>query len=541
MSPRVISYIRFSSKRQARGRSEERQGDSAQKWCEANGFVLDENLADLGLSAFRGRQRTKGDLAAFLQNIEEGRIPAGSYLLVEHFDRLSREEVSDAQDLVKSILKKGVFIVTLLDGAKYTKESLNNLGALFTMLIMFSRAHEESRIKGERVTDTYTRKRAEGLRPFGAAPGWLKRKKDSKDGEWEVIPELADIVVKVFEHAANGFGGPSIAKLANAEKWPLPTRRTAWSTENWHSKMPAIILKNRAVLGETEHWLRSRKAMEEAQVDAPFKSGKIIKDYYPRIVSDDLWYRARAAVASRKTLPPRRDEHYLNIFSGLLRCGHCGASVQRKAELRGWSRAQLTCTNKMAGVTTCKTASANKTEPAVLTDICMHAGDMLGLGYDKQAAVEEIEVANSKLADVAEKIANLGVAIQQAGPIPEFLEQVQLLSKERSSLEELIESRRQQLTLEPNSMFDTVYADGVLSILHERSDEAKILRADCNLRLRRAISAVWLYAYDVAVVQFKKSPYLLTIKLSPKAVGDLTPAWDASVRGELVLPTLKST
>jgi DNA invertase Pin-like site-specific DNA recombinase len=331
MKPRVISYIRFSSKRQADGRSEERQGDSAQKWCEANGHVLDENLADLGVSAFRGRQRTKGGLAAFLQNVENGKIPAGSYLLVEHFDRLSREEVSDAQDLVKSILKKGVIIVTLLDGAQYTKESLNNLGALFMMIMMFSRAHDESKVKGERVTATFSRKRAEGLRPFGSAPGWLQRKENGKDGEWEVIPELADIVVKVFEHAANGMGGPSIAKLANAEGWPIPTRRTAWSTENWHSKMPAIILKNRAVLGEAEHWLRSKKAMEQAQVDVPFKSGKVIKDYYPRIISDDQWYRARAAVASRKTLPPRRDEHYLNIFSGLLRCGHCGASVQRKA------------------------------------------------------------------------------------------------------------------------------------------------------------------------------------------------------------------
>jgi hypothetical protein len=304
--------------------------------------------------------------------------------------------------------------------------------------------------------------------------------------------------------------------------------------------MPAIILKNRAVLGEAEHWLRSKKAMEQAQVDVPFKSGNVIKDYYPRIVTDDQWYRARAAVASRKTLPPRRDEHYLNIFSGLVRCGHCGASVQRKAELRGWSRAQLTCTNKMAGVTTCKTASANKTEPALLTDICMHAADVLGLGYDKQAAVEEIEVAESKRLDVAEKISNLGVAIQQAGPIPEFLEQVQLLTRERTNLEDIIETRRQQLSLEPNSMFDTAYADSVLSKLHERSDEAKMLRADCNLRLRRAISAIWLYAYDLVVVQFKKSPYLLTIKLSPKARGDATPAWDASLRGELVLPKLKA-
>lgn len=541
MKPRVISYVRFSSKRQASGRSEERQGDSALKWCEANGLVLDDNLSDLGVSAFRGSHRTraKGGLAQFLQNVENGKIPAGSYLLVEHFDRLSREEVSDAQDLVKSILRKGITIVTLLDGARYTKDSLNNLGALFMMIMMFSRAHEESRTKGDRVTDAFAAKRSQGQRPFGSAPGWLRRKADGKDGEWEVVQELADVVVKVFEHAANGMGGPSIAKIANAEKWPLPTRRTAGSTETWHAKMPAIVLRNRGVLGEAEHKLSSKKAMERAQVEVPFMSGNVIKDYYPRVISDDLWHRARAAIASRKTLPARRDEHYLNIFSGLLRCGHCGASVQRKSEQRGWSRAQLTCTNRMAGVTTCRTASSNKTEPFVLRDICAYAADALGLGYDKQAAVEDIEVAESKLKDVAEKIANLGGAIQAAGPIPEFLKQVQLLTTERASLEEAIESRRQQLTLEPNSMFDTDYVEKVVSKLHERSEDAKVLRADCNLRLRRAVAAVWLFAYDMAAVQFKNSPYRLTVKLLPKAAGDNSPAWDASSRGELVLPELK--
>lgn len=202
MKPRVISYTRFSSRRQSHGKSEERQEDAARSWCVRNGFELDENISDLGVSAFRGRHRNKGALSTFLRRIQDGKIPKGSYLLIEHFDRLTREEVSDAQDLVKLILREGVNIVTLLDGRVYSRESLNDLEALLVMLMMFSRAHEESRAKGDRVAETFKRKRAEGNRVFGAAPGWLRRKQGSALGEWEAISELADIVVRVFELAA---------------------------------------------------------------------------------------------------------------------------------------------------------------------------------------------------------------------------------------------------------------------------------------------------------------------------------------------------
>lgn len=279
MKPRVISYTRFSSRRQRHGRSEERQGDAARAWCERNGLELDENISDLGVSAFRGKHRNKGALSEFLRRIEEGKIPPGSYLLIEHFDRLTREEVSDAQDLVKLILKKDVNIVTLLDGRVYTRDSLNDLHSLLVMILMFSKAHEESRAKGDRVADTFKRKRSEGKRVFGAAPGWLKRKNGSD--EWEVIPELAAIVVRVFELAASGVGGPSIARIANDEKWPVPTRKTAVSTTYWHSKLPQILLRNRAVLGETEHTFTNRKALEDAGSEKAIKSGLVLKEYYP--------------------------------------------------------------------------------------------------------------------------------------------------------------------------------------------------------------------------------------------------------------------
>lgn len=524
MNPRIISYTRFSSKRQAHGKSEERQGDAAQKWCRENGFELDENISDLGVSAFRGKHRNSGALSAFLKRIDDGKIPPGSYLLIEHFDRLTREEVSDAQDLVKLILKKGVNIVTLLDGRVYTRESLNHLESLLVMILMFSRSHEESRAKGDRVAETFQRRRAEGTRVFGAAPGWLRRKDGSDAREWEVIPELAAIVVRVFELAAKGIGGPSIARLANREKWAIPTRRTAASTQHWHSKLPQILLRNRAVLGETEHMLMNRKALEAAGSTGAISTGQVITDYYPRIVSDRLWHRAQGAIASRKTVPPKRDQNYFNIYAGLLKCGYCGASMQRKVEPRGRSRAQLVCTSKLAGISSCRTASAGKTDGPVLSEICAAGGADLGLGYEKQAVQEDIVVATSQLEDISSKMRNLSTAIQAVGPVSELLLSLGELKSKRDSIEKLIEERSQQLALEPNSAFDTSYAESVIAVLYEKSEAAMQLRADCNARLRRAINSIQLWAYDVAIAEFKNGIRVL-VYLQPKVFGDSQPKW----------------
>lgn len=525
MQPRVISYTRFSSKRQSSGKSEERQSDAAREWCERHDLELDENISDLGISAFRGKHRTRGALSAFLKRIEDGKIPTGSYLLIEHFDRLTREEVSDAQDLTKLILKKGVNIVTLLDGRVYTRDSLNHLESLLVMILMFSKSHDESRAKGERVAATFKRKREEGRRVFGAAPGWLQRKSGNASGEWEVIPELASVVVKVFELAAKGVGGPSIARQANAEKWPIPTRKTAISTAHWHSKLPQTLLTNRAVLGEMEHTLTNRAALEAVGSETAIKAGAVVKDYYPQIVSDRLWHLARGSIEAKKASPPKRDQNYFNIFSGLLKCGRCGAPIQRKVELRGWSRAQLICTSKMAGVTSCRTAAARSTDQIILHDLCAAGGGELGLGHDKQAAQEDIVSATSRQEEISTRLKNLSETIQKAGPIPEILSDLQVLTAERKELAKLIEERRQQIAMEPNSMFDTSYADSVIEVLYEKSEKAMLLRADCNSRLRHAVKAIRLWAYDMAIVDFK-SGMSLSIVLPTKVHGDPRPEWD---------------
>src|SRR6516165_2905165 len=112
----AYSYARYSSLPQGDGDSIRRQLKLSTDWCKRNNAVLDggRTYLDRGKSAYHGKHRQKGSaLAAFLDDVESGRIPRGSFLLIENLDRLSREKEVDALGLLIGLLKAGVCVVTL--------------------------------------------------------------------------------------------------------------------------------------------------------------------------------------------------------------------------------------------------------------------------------------------------------------------------------------------------------------------------------------------------------------------------------------------
>jgi hypothetical protein len=77
----AISYLRFSSPKQASNDSYRRQIEATEKFCKENGLALSNRLEDLGVSAWSGKNL--GDdaaLGSFLKLVEAGKIPKGTCL-----------------------------------------------------------------------------------------------------------------------------------------------------------------------------------------------------------------------------------------------------------------------------------------------------------------------------------------------------------------------------------------------------------------------------------------------------------------------------
>jgi DNA invertase Pin-like site-specific DNA recombinase len=153
--PRAYSYARFSTPEQAKGDSLRRQTEAARAWAQQHGIELDTelNLTDKGISAYAGANMETGALGVFLEAVKEGVVPKGSWLLVESLDRISRQTAWDASYTMQGIVRAGVTVVDLSDGAReYNTETLSaDPMALLVMVMMFSRANNESATKGMRV------------------------------------------------------------------------------------------------------------------------------------------------------------------------------------------------------------------------------------------------------------------------------------------------------------------------------------------------------------------------------------------------------
>jgi len=98
----------------------------AQRWAAERGLVLDTSLSlrDEGLSAYHQKHIKQGALGAFLLAVDDGKIHAGSVLIVEGLDRLSRAEPIQAQAQLAQIVNAGITVVTASDGKQYNREQL---------------------------------------------------------------------------------------------------------------------------------------------------------------------------------------------------------------------------------------------------------------------------------------------------------------------------------------------------------------------------------------------------------------------------------
>ncbi|EIA1797550.1 recombinase family protein [Vibrio parahaemolyticus] len=320
--PLAYSYIRFSSPEQAKGDSFRRQTEQARLYCERNNLELaDFTLKDLGLSAYHGNHVKDGALGDFIDAVKSGQIPYGSYLLVESMDRLSREKISIAQARFLSLLELGINVVVLKGERVYTAESANDLGQIIYSLIEMSVAHEESEKKSMRLSAAQANKRKqarENKTPTGyRPPDWIAKVKEGRQLRYELIPERVEVVRRIYYLNNSGMGAIAIARQLNQEQLP------AWgrSKTGWQTSYIKKILKTRTVLGEYHpHKSENGKRVPD---------GDPIPDFYPPIIDPQTFTIAQLTMRDRdkRSSGCYRKNRVNNLFTGLVRCKHCGNTM----------------------------------------------------------------------------------------------------------------------------------------------------------------------------------------------------------------------
>lgn len=316
------SYTRFSSSQQAEGDSYRRQIERAQKFCDEHNLELNETrFEDLGVSGWTGENIEKGALGDFIAAVKDGKVPKGSCLLVENWDRFSRLKPMDAYTKVGEIIKAGVDVVTLQDGKFHTAENYNDFTNLITSLVVMQRANEESATKSTRIRAAYEAKRKlakEGKAILsGNRPPWLKVNAD-KTG-FEFRPERVAIVKRIVQLVKEGKGKREIARMLDAEKVPTwaadkdyskvrkERKRSDWGGR-WRENYILEMVKSRALVGELKLMRRKRD------------TGEVIKGYYPAVIDEATWQSIQPKKIKAFNAGPQSDA--ANLFTGLLFDGY---------------------------------------------------------------------------------------------------------------------------------------------------------------------------------------------------------------------------
>ncbi|MDH4872907.1 recombinase family protein [Pseudomonas sp. BN515] len=293
--PYAVPYLRFSHVSQRAGSTVERQEEMIGKWLAANPdyTLFTQTFKDLGRSGFKGAH-LKHNFGKLLQAVRDGAIKPGDVILIEAIDRAGRLEPLEMFPLFSEIVLAGVTIITLDDGARYDRESVNNHN-LFQLIGKIQQAYNYSATLSRRVRESYVsrqKKAKDGEKVKIRTPIWL-----DKDGK--LIDDLAPLIRQSFEDFATGIGEKRIhARIA--DKHPLLAKLDPTTIRRWMGLKVAI-----------GYW-----------GDIP--------DAFPPVIDRELFYRVQQRLKPNANAPtPAAARKYL--LAGLVRCGVCGANATVKA------------------------------------------------------------------------------------------------------------------------------------------------------------------------------------------------------------------
>ncbi|HCM9117541.1 TPA: recombinase family protein [Enterobacter asburiae] len=457
MKQKLYSYQRWSSAVQSDGTTKARQTFAAEEYAKRNDLEVVE-IVDAGISGFKSDNSKSGALAKFLAAVDEGLIPNNAYLFVESLDRITRDEIDVALELFMGILRRGITIVTGMDNKVYTHAGIKgNPIDLLTSILLFTRAHEESKTKQNRTNGNalaMIRRFQSGLpttiKAVGSHPWWI----DCTTDKFEAVrrhPTLwqpAQDAINMFMEGVSVF---KVVQYLN-EKYPHAYKGKAWKTANIRK-----LRFNKAVYG-----------LREITVDG---TDYALPNYFPSLITEGQFLRLEkirettkyiGKVGEGKTVTDEEgnskvigERNNINLLAGmkLFRCGHCSGTMMA---MRHGDTIRYLCEKGRGHQNDCKTWSL----PGILVEHTLMLVTTIAYinmqrkgGVDKEDYTAQISSTEKLIEDISKKISNgTSLVLGGLGDVEEVIAQLQELKDSRSNLVlELEVLQRKQLLAEDHT------------------------------------------------------------------------------------------
>jgi len=308
MSSTAVIYARVSDRKQAaEDISIPAQLELAEKRARELGADTLRTFVDQGRSAFKSSNRPTFEAA-----IEFAVLMNATYFITWSPSRFARNQIEGVlykRDLDRAGVKL-VYVSMSIDRA--TDEGWLVDGVLGLIDEMQSRQNAKD-TRRSMMRNAQCGYWGGGRTPFGfvsvPAPDNPKRRK------LQLLPGEAAIVRDIFSRRVSGFGSKSIATYLNAAG--ITNRGKSWC-----KSVLLAMLRNEAYIGAVVFNRKDRRTGR-----ARPKDQWIIVPSHDAIVDAEIWSQVQARMdeASDASTGSPLSTH---AFTGLLRCGECGASLQ---------------------------------------------------------------------------------------------------------------------------------------------------------------------------------------------------------------------
>lgn len=349
--PELYSYSRVSTNEQLRGSGKQQQKESLRLEELSKKFglpVSDRVFEDDGKSAFHGKN-LDGALGAFIAAVDSGEVAKGSILAVFSLDRISRQNIIDAQTLFMSLLRKGIKVYTAIDDKLYGGDPASYFTDLIMSMVYLERANNESVHKSERTrrsAQSKIKRHMDGERgPNGYALSiesvgnhvwWVMT--DPETNEVVPRPRYFDVAKDICSKLQSGWGTPRILTYLGEKVdqgiYPKPLPRANRTIDSWGYSLIANFTSTGALFGD-----------RVLKVDGEEFT---LKNYYPPIITEDEYHLLKA---EQKTRVPgvRKNTVKVNFVSGIkiAYCRMCGGPVGSFVTKHG--TVSYRCLGKMQG------------------------------------------------------------------------------------------------------------------------------------------------------------------------------------------------
>ncbi|WP_449101687.1 recombinase family protein [Pseudomonas veronii] len=328
--PRLISYLRMSTSEQLKGFSLERQRNLIADFARKNGLSLADShiLEDIGRSSFSDDTEQK-ELTKFFEDLEKGKFQPGDVFALENIDRLTRRGPIDALMKVNQIISKGLKLAIISDNEQRILEEIDAF-TVITLSIDASRANKESQVKSDKGLLNWAFKRelaaTHKIAMTAQAPAWIDtetyyildetKNKQVKRRRYVLNEGKAETVKMIFELFQNGNGSLKIKNILNEQNIP-----TFKGIEYWEPSTISKLLRNPATFG-----LYQPKKQNTGKRDL-VAIGEPIEDYFPAVISKEIFDQCQQIAATNTTRKGRRGKHFTNLFTGLLKCADCNGPI----------------------------------------------------------------------------------------------------------------------------------------------------------------------------------------------------------------------